>query len=60
MGLGFSVLKLRTVNLIRSHITITCTEVADGALWQWHVNRRDSVTCAVELAKAGEGALETY
>lgn len=27
--------------------TITCTEVAAGAFTQWHVNCRDSVTCAV-------------
>lgn len=31
----------------REGVTITCTEVANGVLWQWYVNRRDSVTCDV-------------
>jgi len=33
--------------------TITCTEVADGALWPWYVTSRDSVTCSVIASSLG-------
>lgn len=36
--------------------TITCTKVADGAHLQWHVTRRDLVTCNVRaIGCAGLG-----